>query len=868
MIVGQSGLSVAWRQDLMRKRPKISVSWWIALFQAILVRYVKVDETWIQSIRDVAAHGPVVFVLRNRSLIDFLCLRGLCARHGLPPISFVAGMSDFFFAPLVVRFIHLFRRERHEDRLQNLTDALATGGSAVVFLRRPAAGGALGSQPVDVDGIRLAAEAQSRLDKPLLALPTVFLWGEHAMERFPGAMDFFFGSNEYPRLLRSMWLLFRRRSVHDLIVGTPLDLAAIRKERNIDDDSLVGVVRAGIGRQIEKIRRSKLGLLTKPSSRIKKEVIGSPRLLAELEEITAEQGLTKDEIRVRAASIIKKLAADFRPYAISFFAGIMAFIWKRLYTGIEVMDEDMERMRATLAKGPTLILPTHKSHIDYLVISQVMQTHNMMLPHIAAGQNLSFWPMGWLFRSSGAFFIRRKFVSDKFYIAVVNAYLRRLIQEGYAIEVFIEGTRSRTGKLLRPKLGMIEMSLKAYATAPRLDLQILPTFIGYERVIEERSYVRESQGSSKKTESIKGLLKSTKVLLSRYGKLYTCVGEPFTVSEVMESMNLERADLSRAGSRRDVALEVALRDFDEINRVAVVTASAVLAMALLTSRDTRIERSEVRHLTLWIIDVLANAGANLSDFVATWQKEGKDGSTGNGEDLLNRTIGAFVKGGRIRSDNKGEQPMYTIRDGQRLHLDYYKNNIIHFFVPASLVCTTCLASGGETTIARIVSDVEIAARIYRWEFMLPIGRRGDMDSVTEDAIQLTDAAIELLVQNEVVRKTGDRVAVVDREKALFISDILRNFHEIYLATITAVRERALKKSSVDTRKRTIAIASEHLSSGRFSKPEGPTRINVQNAIQAYKEIKILRPMSGETPFADGEIGDQIYKYLEAASSLD
>ncbi len=852
----------------MKRKPKISVSWWIALFQAILVRYVKVDDAWIQSIRDAAARGPVVFVLRNRSLIDFLCLRGLCSRHDLPPISFVAGMSDLFFAPVIVRLIRLFRRERREDRLQRLTYALSTGGSAAVFLRRPAAGGALGSQPVAVDGIRLAAEVQSGLDKPLLALPTVFLWGEHAMERFPGAMDFFFGSNEYPRLLRSMWLLIRRRSVHKLIVGTPLDLAALRKERNIDDDALVGVVRAGVGRQIEKIRRSKLGSLTKSSSRIKKEVIASPRLLAELEEITADQGLTKDEIRSRAASIIKKLAADFRPYAISIFAGIMAFIWKRLYTGIEVIDEDMERMRETLAKGPTLILPTHKSHIDYLVISQVMQTHNMMLPHIAAGQNLAFWPMGWLFRSSGAFFIRRKFVNDKFYIAVVNAYLRRLIQEGYAIEVFIEGTRSRTGKLLRPKLGMIEMSLMAYATAPSLDLQILPTFIGYERVIEERSYVKESQGSSKKTESIKGLLKSTRVLLSRYGKLYTCVGKPFAVSEIMKSMNLERDDLSRAGTRRDVALEIALRDFDEINRVSVVAASAVLATVLLTNRDARIERSAVRQLTLWIIDVLANAGANLSEFVATWQKEGKDDSAGNGQDLLNRTIRAFVKGGRIRSDYKGEQPVYTIRDGQRLHLDYYKNNTIHFFVPASLVCTTCLAAGGETTMDRIVSDVALAARIYRWEFMLPIGRRGDMDSATEDATRLVKTAIELLVQNEVLRMTGDRISVVDREKALFISDILRNFHEIYFATISAVRERALEESSIDTRKRTMAIAGEHLSSGRFCKPEGPSRINVQNAIQAYKEIKILRPMSGETPFADGEIGDQIYKYLEDASNLE
>ena len=84
------------------------------------------------------------------------------------------------------------------------------------------------------------------------------------------------------------------------------------------------------------------------------------------------------------------------------------------------------------------MLPTHKSHVDYLVLSQVLKDNNLMMPHIAAGQNLAFWPLGWLFRSCGAFFIRRRFVDDKFYTAIVSAYVRRLVQERYAIEVFIE----------------------------------------------------------------------------------------------------------------------------------------------------------------------------------------------------------------------------------------------------------------------------------------------------------------------------------------------------------------------------------------------------------------------------------------------
>ncbi|MCP4601370.1 MAG: hypothetical protein GY847_12740 [Proteobacteria bacterium] len=748
-----------------------------------------------------------------------------------------------------------------------MREGLAAGGSAAVFLRRPAVRGTLDSQPVKVDGIRLAAQVQSDLEEPVLALPTVFLWGEHAMKRLPGTMDFIFGSREYPRLLRSVRLLLSRRSIHKLTVGEPLDLLAIQKERGVSEDALTGVVRAGVGRQIEKIRRSRLGALTKPSSRIKTEVLGSPRLQSELERIAADEGLSKKEIASKSAAIIRKLAADFHPRVISLAGMVIAFIWKRIYTGIEIAAEDIEKMRSVMTKGPTLILPTHKSHIDYLVISQVMQANNIVLPHIAAGQNLSFWPLGWIFRSSGAFFIRRKFIQDRFYIAVVNAYLRRLIQQRYTIEVFIEGGRSRTGKLLRPQLGMLEMTLKALITTPRLDLQIIPAFIGYERVIEEHSYVNESKGFAKEAESIKGLLKSTKVLLSRYGQLHLRVGDPFSVDEILATLNFTRDALTRASSRREVALEMSLKNFREINRITVVTPSAVLATVLLIQREARLNHDDLHSLALWFVDVLDGLGATISSFVDKWREQGSDNR--NGENLLDQTIQSFVKGGQISVDKKTEEPVYTIREGQRLPLDYYKNNIIHFFVPISMVCTSCLtADTKEVERSRIVEDVTLASRLYRWEFMLFSGQRREEERCREEVTELLDKALELLVRINVLSKTGNRFEVVDRNKAVALSDILLNFHEIYFAAVSTIRERAIEQGSQNSIERALAITQELTTSGYFSRPEGHSKLNLQNAIQVFKEFKILRPGKGQTPFENDGIGNRIYKYLEDATSIN
>ncbi|MCK9464161.1 MAG: 1-acyl-sn-glycerol-3-phosphate acyltransferase, partial [Proteobacteria bacterium] len=409
--------------------PRVIVSWWLALFQAILTPYVRISDDWVERVRAAAARGPVVFILRNRSLIDFLCLRGLCRRHGLPEVGFVSGLSPFVFLPWWRWLIALFRRRLPDRYKRRLVDTFRAGGSAVVFLRRHDPSSALGSRPVQIDGVRLAVEAQAEIGGPVLALPTVFLWGEGAMSRLPQSFDFMFGTNENPRLVRSMWLLIRRRSKQGAWVGDPLDLAAIRTERGVDEQGLAGVIRAGVGRGIELIRRNRLGSLTKPSNRVMADVLASGRLRVELEAIAADEGIPSEEIGPRARSILSALATDFRPRVLALFSMVMAFVWKDA---------------------------------------------NIMLPHIAAGENLAFWPLGWLFRSSGAFFIRRKFINDRFYGAVVNAYIRRLIQEGYDIEVFIEGGRSRTGKLLRPKLGMLEMALKALAVTPRRDLGILP----------------------------------------------------------------------------------------------------------------------------------------------------------------------------------------------------------------------------------------------------------------------------------------------------------------------------------------------------------------------------------------------------------
>lgn len=843
------------------KTPKIRVAWWLGWVQWVLVRYVRVERAWIDAVRRSAARGSVVFVLRNRSLIDFLCLRGICRKHGLPEVSFVSGLSSFFYLPFLFWVVDRFRLHRPEVLRQRMVATLGASQSAVVFLRRPAVGGTLGSRPVAVDGIRLAVEVQGELGVRMQALPTVFLWGESSLKRLPGSMDFLFGSNEYPRLLRSIWLLLRRRSVHELIAGDPLDVAALRKERDIDTRKLAGVVRAGVGRQIELMRRSRLGSLTKPSSRIMSEVLKSARLRNQLAAVTEGERVSEREVARRTRQILKKLAADFRPRVVSLFAFVMQFVWKRIYTGVDLTREDLERLRVAIGEGATLLLPAHKSHIDYIVLSHVMKENNLMMPHVAAGQNLSFWPLGWLFRSSGAFFIRRRFVNDRFYTAVVSAYVRRLIQEGYAVEVFIEGGRSRTGKLLRPKTGMLDMALKAIAVTPRANLTVVPIFIGYEHVIEERAYVAESKGEPKRAESIRGLLGTVRVLFGRYGRVYLRVGRSFTVDRMLSEKGMNREDLLSDSVRRTFAFEVGTRNLEEINRMTIATPSSILSTVLLSSTGDSISGAELRSRVRWLADFLGRNGVALSARVIRWRREHASNDV-----LLERSISVFVRVGRIVRSRGEVDDLYTIREDQRLALDYYKNNILHFLVPASLVANICIAAGQDTVALRQVQEqMGIACSLYESEFILGwCFRRNLASGGGSRSTILTERGVAQLVATGVLVRRADQLSIRDRGRAAFLSEVMRNYHEVYLSAVEAARERGLSKCDETASNLAVDVMQRHLREKRFIKPEGHSVLNRKSAMNTLKELKLLRPPKGEAPFDPGNRGDVIYRYLLTA----
>eukprot|EP00842_Homolaphlyctis_polyrhiza_P000268 jgi/Hompol1/1241/HPOL_003109-RA len=372
---------------------------------------------------------------------------------------------------------------------------------------------------------------------------------------------------------------------------------------------------------------------------------------------------TKDQVRKKLEAqthrIVQSMVADMgSDRFVRFFAFVVRNMLARMYhRGIHIRENEIER-------GLSLVfLPCHKSHIDYLVVSYVLYRLGFALPHIAAGDNLNLPLVGWILRHNGAFFMRRQWGDDRLYGMIMKVYIETLLQRGHNIEAFIEGTRSRTGKLLQPKFGILKILMDAVRSGRVQDLIVVPVSIGYDKVIETPSYTDELLGMPKQKESLFQLLNSVNILQFKFGRIDVRFGEPFSLREYIQAESLRRG-FSLAPSNRTMVDEMTLllqslgyRVLGDINKISVVMPTALVGTTLLTLRG----RGLIRKVG-WIRAEILAKGGQVAEF----------GSTSLSE-IVDRAI--QVLGDLIGRRGDLLEPVY--HPLKRFELSYYRNQIMH-----------------------------------------------------------------------------------------------------------------------------------------------------------------------------------------------
>lgn len=278
------------------------------------------------------------------------------------------------------------------------------------------------------------------------------------------------------------------------------------------------------------------GLTPCNASMLKGMVLQSSQLHYVINQVSKETGRATDDVQEEASAILEEMAHSLQLSTIRFFAFTLSKVFKTLFRSICVNEEGIQRLQQAIHEHPVVLLPSHRSYMDFLLMSYLLYTYDLALPVIAAGMDfMGMKFVGEMLRMSGAFFIRRSFGGDKLYWAVFSEYVKTILKNGFApVEFFLEGTRSRTSKSLTPKLGLLNIVMDPFLKGEVFDVNLVPVSISYERILEESLYARELLGVPKPKESTSGLFKARKVLSEDYGSIHVYFGQPVSVRSLAE----------------------------------------------------------------------------------------------------------------------------------------------------------------------------------------------------------------------------------------------------------------------------------------------------------------------------------------------
>ncbi|HDK7276230.1 TPA: glycerol-3-phosphate 1-O-acyltransferase PlsB [Cronobacter sakazakii] len=405
------------------------------------------------------------------------------------------------------------------------------------------------------------------------------------------------------------------------------------------------------------------------------KLLSSKAIARAVEDEARTKKISHEKAQQNAVALMEEIAADFSYEAIRITDRVLGFTWNRLYQGINV--HNAERVRQLAHDGHEIVyVPCHRSHMDYLLLSYVLYHQGLVPPHIAAGINLNFWPAGPIFRRLGAFFIRRTFKGNKLYSTVFREYLGELFSRGYSVEYFVEGGRSRTGRLLDPKTGTLSMTIQAMLRGGTRPITLVPIYIGYEHVMEVGTYAKELRGATKEKESLLQMLRGLSKLRN-LGQGYVNFGEPlplitFLSQHVPEWRDaIDPIEAVRPAWLTPTVNEIAAQLMVRINNAGAANAMNLCCTALLASRQRSLTREQLTEQLDCYLSLLRNvpyaADATVPDATAT--------------QLIEHAL--QMNKFEVEKDTIGD--IIVLPREQAVLMTYYRNNIMHMLVLPSLI---------------------------------------------------------------------------------------------------------------------------------------------------------------------------------------
>lgn len=660
-----------------------TISWQFLRFKLLLLlRHIL--HIWVRSkvfpeplsSSQINPDSPVFYVMDTDALSSVLILDKACEYNGLPrPLSPIegngkaAGQAWAALRKLSGFFVRRYSTRRSPRAIENLVDA-----------------------------------ANSNPDFEVQLVPVSILIGR-APEKESSVFKLFFseGWAVEGRLRRLLSTLINGRDTC-VYYGPPASLREL-----VDETSDAAIAVRKICRltrtQLRQIRETAIGPDLSHSRTIVKQIMSSNRVKIALSEASSSSGKSIEAFQLEAQVAIREISANYSYTAIRFSDVVLSWFWNRIFQGVE-LNHFQEFENNSIGKE-IIYVPCHRSHIDYLLLSYLLYTNGHVPPHIAAGANLNLPFLGKFLRRCGAFFLRRSFREEPVYAAVFDEYLSTILAQNVSIEYFIEGGRSRTGRLLPPKGGMLQMTIRAYLGTPKKPIIFQPVYIGYEQLVEGSSYISELSGKEKKSESLSDLFSVFGILRRNYGKVHVNFGEPIHLDNLLEhaAPNWKTEDVGeRPPWLPSVVDTLATSIMTNINGAADVNPVNLLAICLLATAKHALPRQDLASQIELCLCLLKSSPSDSMVTITDLEP--------------NEIINYGEKIGVIETRKHTLGDIIFVPEKAAVQLTYFRNNVAHLFAVPSFLAS-CFLIRNEILRSRVLRQFSLIYPYLQRELFLP-----------------------------------------------------------------------------------------------------------------------------------------------------
>lgn len=677
---------------------------WFSWFKKLVYLWVR-SKCLQESPKDLRINPekPICYILKSNLITDRMVLDHHCQALGLP-----RAFEAFVPCGTLPQASYLYLVSKGILRLQAASNPLSS-----------------------LEGL---IQEVKNLREDIQLVPVSVFWGRNPGKEEKSLFKLLFFDDENGGVIQRFFNFLAHGKEVLCHFGEPISLLSQIEEAPSRDD-LAKKIRRVLKVHFRKQRDAILGPHIYDYNQVIKSVLTSKNVKDVILKDSSKKNGNLAISQARARKYLIEIAAKQSHHVVRFFDLILNWLWKKVYDGIEVsFHSDLK----VLAENYELVyVPCHRSHMDYLLLGYTLYEAGLMPPHTAAGINLNFWPAGSLLRRGGGFFIRRSFAGNRLYAVIFSEYVHYLLSHGYPLGFYPEGGRSRTGFTLKPKTGMLSMVVQSAYRTTHKPILLVPIYIGYDKIAEGRSYIKELAGGQKQGESIGQLLKARKALKGQFGRAYLSFGKPIDLEHFVEKRQSNWRDLPEEDGKLPKALNscvdaLAWEIGAHINAAAALTPSALFTTILFATPKLAVPEETLLDCAKTFVSILKDCP---SLFVHTDHLKDLKGKLSYVEKLIGLGRFSYTTGDVIYID---ERSKYL--------LTYYKNNTLHLFLVPSIIASFFQNEKKPLNKSLIVTNIQALYKLFQSELFL----RWDLTEIESLCQHFINRFIEngLLIKND------------------------------------------------------------------------------------------------------------------------